>query len=154
MEVFDRGKILETFNYMDEYDFENTHMGYLIELNGIVYQIITTEHNLLINPESEAVVFASDINDVYSQIENSMKEPIQIQTQMVDDDYFGNKSDIQVDDDVIKYKGNVIANRFTNETIFDEYRELDSWKNETSEQQQTGNTGTIDNNIINFNTPW
>jgi hypothetical protein len=153
MEVFDRGKILETFNYMDEYDFENTHMGYLVELNGIVYQIIATENNILINPESEASIFTSDINDVYSQIEKDMKEPIKIETRMVGDDYFENKSDIQVDDGVIKYKGNVIVNRFTNQTVFDEYKELDSWKNETSEQQ-TGNTGIVDNNIIDFNTPW
>lgn len=152
MEVFDKGKILETFNYMDDYDFENIHIGYLIQVNDTVYQVIATQHNLLLNPEEEAIVFTTQLNDMYSDIEKSMQEPIKIETKMVDENEFDKKSDIEVDDDVIKYKGKVIVKRFTNETIFDEYKELDSWKNDM--EQQNGNSGTIDNNIINFNTPW
>lgn len=152
MEVFDKGKIVETFNYMDDYDFENIHIGYLIQVNDTVYQVIATQHNLLLNPEEEAIVFTTQLNDMYSDIEKSMQEPIKIETKMVDENEFDKKSDIEVDDDVIKYKGKVIVKRFTNETIFDEYKELDSWKNDM--EQQNGNSGTIDNNIINFNTPW
>lgn len=152
MEVFDKGKILETFNYMDDYDFENIHIGYLIQVNDTVYQVIATQHNLLLNPEEEAIVFTTQLNDMYSDIEKSMQEPIKIETKMVDENEFDKKSDIEIDDDVIKYKGKVIVKRFTNETIFDEYKELDSWKNDM--EQQNGNSGTIDNNIINFNTPW
>lgn len=152
MEVFDKGKIVETFNYMDDYDFENIHIGYLIQVNDTVYQVIATQHNLLLNPEEEAIVFTTQLNDMYSDIQRSMQEPIKIETKMVDENEFDKKSDIEVDDDVIKYKGKVIVKRFTNETIFDEYKELDSWKNDM--EQQNGNSGTIDNNIINFNTPW
>lgn len=152
MEVFDKGKILETFNYMDDYDFENIHIGYLIQVNDTVYQVIATQHNLLLNPEEEAIVFTTQLNDMYSDIQRSMQEPIKIETKMVDENEFDKKSDIEIDDDVIKYKGKVIVKRFTNETIFDEYKELDSWKNDM--EQQNGNSGTIDNNIINFNTPW
>jgi len=152
MEVFDKGKIVETFNYMDDYDFENIHIGYLIQVNDTVYQVIATQHNLLLNPEEEAIVFTTQLNDMYSDIQRSMQEPIKIETKMVDENEFDKKSDIEIDDDVIKYKGKVIVKRFTNETIFDEYKELDSWKNDM--EQQNGNSGTIDNNIINFNTPW
>ena len=152
MEVFDRGRIIETFNYMDEYDFENTYIGYLIQVNDTVYQVIATQHNLILNPEEEANVFTTDLTGIYSDIERSMKEPIRIETKLVGDDEFEKKSDIEVEEDVIKYKGKVIVKRFTNETIFDEYKELDSWKNDM--EQQNGNSGTIDNNIINFNTPW
>ena len=101
MEVFDRGKIIETFNYMDDFDLENSYIGYLIELNDIVYTVIATNHNMLIDPESEAEIFTTDINGVYSQIEQSMNEPLRIETKLVDD--FEEKSDIEVDDDVIKY---------------------------------------------------
>lgn len=152
MEVFDRGRIVETFNYMDEYDFENTYIGYLIQVNDIVYQVIATQHNLILNPEEEAIVFTTELNTIYSDIEKSMQEPIRIETKLVNEDEFDKKSDVEVDEDVIKYKGKVIAKRFTNETIFDQYKEIDAWKNNTD--SQNGNSGTINNNIINFDTPW
>lgn len=152
MEVFDRGRIIETFNYMDEYDFENTYIGYLIQVNDTVYQVIATQHNLILNPEEEANVFTTDLTGIYSDIERSMKEPIRIETKLVGDDEFEKKSDIEVEDDVIKYKGKVIAKRFTDETIFDQYRELDSWKED--DQLKNGSNGNVENTIINFNSPW
>jgi len=152
MEVFDRGKIIETFNYMDDFDLENSYIGYLIELNDIVYTVIATNHNMLIDPESEAEIFTTDINDVYSQIEQSMNEPLRIETKLVDD--FEEKSDIEVDDDVIKYKGRVVANRFTNESIFDQYKEIDAWKRIDADEPNDGTNGNVNNTIIDFNRPW
>jgi len=152
MEVFDRGKIIETFNYMDDFDLENYYIGYLIEFNDIVYKVIATNHNMLIDPEGEAEIFTTDISGVYSQIEQSMSEPIRIETKLVDD--FEEKSDIEVDNEVIRYKGRVVANRFTNETVFDQYREIDAWKQNNDDKPNGGTKGDINNNIINFNRPW
>lgn len=155
MEVFDNGKIIEIFNYMDEYNFENTYIGYLIQIEDTVYQVIATQHNLLLNPEEEAIVFTTQLNDMYSDIKKSMQEPIKIETKLVDENEFDKKSDIEVDDYVIKYKGKVIAKRFTNETIFDQYKELDSWNEDNQSTNNTNdNNGNIVNNITNFNTPW
>lgn len=152
MEVFDRGKIVETFNYMDDFDLENSYIGYLIQLNDIVYKVIATNHNMLIDPESEAEILATDINDIYSQIEQSMNEPLRIETKLVDD--FEEKSDIEVDDGVIKYKGRVVANHFTNESIFDQYKEIDAWKIIDDDGSNDGTNGNVNNTIIDFYRPW
>lgn len=152
MEVFDRGKIIETFNYMGDFDLENSYVGYLIQLNDTVYQVIATKHNMLIDPEGDAEIFTTDINDVYYQIEQSMNEPLRIETKLVND--FEEKSDIEVDDEVIKYKGRVVVNRFTNESIFDQYKDIDAWKRNDDDMPNDGTKGDINNNIIDFNRPW
>lgn len=58
-EVYDIGKKLESFNYINQYDLDNYYIGYLIQVENTIYQVIVNQHNLLIDPYEEAEVFRS-----------------------------------------------------------------------------------------------
>lgn len=144
-EVFEIGKIIETFYYINEFDLENNYIGYLVEFNDIVYQIVTTEHNMILNPDEEAFVFTNNLNDVYSSIDAAMNEPIDFSFNTVDDINEKKDNDFYVDDFVIKYKNKVIANTY-GPNDWDQYGKFDNSKSNGPDD--------IDHNFIDFNSPW
>jgi hypothetical protein len=56
-EVYDIGRRLESFNYINQFDLDNVYIGYLIQIENTVYQVIVNQHNVIINPDEQAVIF-------------------------------------------------------------------------------------------------
>jgi hypothetical protein len=144
-EVFDTGKIIETFHYINQFDLENDYIGYLVQFNDIVYQLVATEHNILLNPNEEAILFTDNLDAVYSSIEAAMSEPIDFSFNTVDDINEKKDDDFYADDFVIKYKNKVIANTY-GPNDWDQYGKFDD--------SNTNDSDNIDHNFIDFNSPW
>jgi hypothetical protein len=56
-EVYDIGRIIETFNYINQYDPYNTYIGYLVKVDNTVYEIVVNQHNMLVDPDEKASIF-------------------------------------------------------------------------------------------------
>jgi hypothetical protein len=56
-EVYDVGRRLESFNYINQFDLDNVYIGYLIQVDNTVYQVIVNQHNMIINPDDQAEIF-------------------------------------------------------------------------------------------------
>lgn len=59
-EVYTHGRIVETFNYLNQFDLEGIYIGYLIKVDNITYQVIVNQHNMIQNPDEPAVIFNID----------------------------------------------------------------------------------------------
>jgi hypothetical protein len=149
MEVYERGKNLGSFNYMDDSDFDDSYMGYFIEYNNMVYQIIVTRHNVIVNPESQAIPFAPSLDYARNQIVKKSEEPISVETRIVDKNYFDNASEFhKIDYDLVAEK---MENMLDSDTTFSEFFNI-----ETDEIPTNINHKNLDvnNNSINFDRPW
>ena len=144
-EVFDNGRIIETFYYINQFDLTNDYIGYLIQVDDIVYQIVTTEHNILLNPHDEAILFTDNLEAVYSEIDNAINEPLKFSFDMDNDQIEKKDNDLYVDDFVIKYKGNVIANTY-GPNDWDQHHKFDN--------SNSNNQDDTNHNFIDFNSPW
>lgn len=85
-EVYDNGRIIETFNYINQFDPYNNYIGYLIKIDNTVYEIVVNQHNLLVDPDEKAVIFRIEDNANEKRLIETMKisNPFN-QDQTVDD---------------------------------------------------------------------
>ncbi len=71
-DVYDIGKRIESFNYINQYDLDNYYIGYLIQIENTIYQVIVNQHNLLVDPYGEAEVFRSFGSDGSKSLVNGI----------------------------------------------------------------------------------
>jgi hypothetical protein len=56
-EVYDIGRRIESFNYVNQYDLDNVYIGYLIQIENTIYQVIVNQYNIIVNPDEQAEIF-------------------------------------------------------------------------------------------------
>lgn len=56
-EVYDIGRRIESFNYVNQYDLDNVYIGYLIQIENTIYQVIVNQYNIIVNPDDQAEIF-------------------------------------------------------------------------------------------------
>lgn len=147
-EVFNIGKVLEVFNYLNPTDLDNNYIGYLIEIDRVIYQVIATEHNRLLNPDEPAHIFSDNSQALYDAMMQT-PEPIQVLTSVPEE----KDKDLYVDEYVIKYKGKVIANTY-GPNDWDQYAQYTDEIADDENEDSKSNNSNFQQNIQNFNTPW
>jgi hypothetical protein len=156
MEIYEVGKNLGSFNYLNEYDPDGIYIGYFIEYGNMVYQIIVNQNNVLIDPEGQAIPFAPSLQHANNEVIKKSKEPIKIETHTVSNNHFDDQGEFhKINYDSVSAKmENVFEETFLNENPFenefDNFIESD-YQNENLVKNKVTDVKT---NAINFNTPW
>lgn len=70
-DLFDSGKIIDTFIHINPDDLNNEYIGHLIQHGNSVYQVITDSNNNLVNPNNDAVMITDDIENLYTVAEEN-----------------------------------------------------------------------------------
>ena len=118
-EVYDMGRRIESFNYIDPYDLDNMYIGYLIKVDSIVYQVVVNQHNMIIHPNEKATIFRIEgglNNTTVNTMQNSVPFPPNMS------DYFDES------DDGASIDPNTLLNKFDNdgnEIINNEHIKID-----------------------------
>lgn len=74
IDVFKKGKIIETSPYYN-FDTENyTDMSYLIEYENKMYQVICDSIGTVIDPEEECLAIVDDLNNIESDNESEFNK--------------------------------------------------------------------------------
>lgn len=130
-EVYDIGRRIESFNYINPYDLDNVYIGYLIQVDSIIYQVIVNQHNMIIDPNEEATIFrvAGGPNN---SLVNVMNTSVPFPSNM--NEYLN-----QTDDDAT-IDPNTLLNKF------------DADGNEIINRENEKDN--INSNYSNFNSPW
>lgn len=157
MEIYDLGKNLGSFNYMDSDSLDEKYIGYLIEYQNMVYQIITNQNNVLVNPEDDAIPFAPSLDHVKNELRKKINEPIEVKTVTVNPDYFNTDSEFhKIDYEVLN---EYMVNKIETNTLFDD--NIDEIVSENYSQNivkpksnENGQSGSTFNNFVDFNRPW
>lgn len=146
MEVFEFGKNLGSFNYMDHSIYDENCLGYLVEFENMIYQILVNTNNVLLDPEGEAIPFAPSLDDVKSSLIKKSKEPLKIETRTVDPDYFDTPSEFHK----INYEvlNEYMQHKIETNSLFDDNEA------EIPKRDKGGDSGPTLNNFLDFNRPW
>jgi hypothetical protein len=156
MEIYEVGKNLGSFNYLNEYDPDGIYIGYFIEYGNMVYQIIVNQNNVLLDPEGNAVPFAPSLQHANNEALKKSKEPIKVETHTVSDDYFNNQGEFhKINYDIVDEKmENLFEETFLNENSFE--NEFDNFSDSEYQNENVVKNKVTDikTNVINFNTPW
>lgn len=130
-EVYDIGRRIESFNYINPYDLDNVYIGYLIQVDNVTYQVIVNQHNMIIDPNEKATIFRIEGSSNVTNV-NSMNNSIPFPPNM--SDYFNDT------DDGSSIDSNSLLNKF------------DDDGNEIINNEHSKNNPNID--YSSFNTPW
>ena len=130
--IFKNGNIIETFNFINEYDLNNDYIGHLVEYNNAVYQIVTDSNNKLIDPDEPAEIVSEHINYIYDYIDELENSPIKFGTELNVPDM--NDGAMMIDNSVI-YRGRIIEPILDDEEVNDYEFEYDesSYEDESDE---------------------
>lgn len=82
-EVYDIGRIVETFNYINQFDPYNNYIGYLIKVDNTIYEIVVNQHNILFDPDEKASVF---------RVEDTQNEKRLIETMQISAPFNNNQT--------------------------------------------------------------
>lgn len=72
-EVYDMGRIVETFNYINQFDPYNNYIGYLVKVDNTIYEIVVNQHNMLVDPDEKAVIFRVEDTQNEKRLIETMK---------------------------------------------------------------------------------
>lgn len=84
-EVFNSGKIVDTFIHINPNDLYNEYVGYFVEYKNAIYEVITDANNILVSPESDARLITDDIGKLYGMEEYDYEEENQPVIQEMND---------------------------------------------------------------------
>lgn len=146
--IFKNGRKLETFNFINENDLANDYIGYLIEYNQKVYQVITDDKGKLLYPDEPPEIVSENINHIYDFIDELENSPAIIGTDAIIPD---SSDDVNIVDGKLIYRGRVI------EPLPDYEDELNSWEEfvEDDNEKETNSRNEIDiEDYTNNNTNW
>lgn len=102
--IFDKGKIIETFNYIFPDDQYNDYIGNLVDYNGKIYEIITDLNGVVLDAESNANIIANNgVKEIYDHIDYLNSKPLNISNDLNTDTSF--KGDLVIEDGRIFYNG-------------------------------------------------
>lgn len=102
--VFDKGKIVENFNYIRPDDPYNDYIGNLIDYGGILYEIVTDLNGTVIYPDDYAVVVANNgVKEIYDHIDYLNSKPLNISDKLDNNTSF--QGDVFIDEGRIYYNG-------------------------------------------------
>ena len=102
--VFDKGRVVETFNYIFPDDQYNEYIGNLVEYNGTIYEIITYLNGVVGDAEGNPNIIANNgISEIYDQIDYWNSKPLNISNDLNIDTSF--KGDLVIEDGRIFYNG-------------------------------------------------
>lgn len=77
-EVYDIGRRIESFNYVNQYDLDNVYIGYLIQIENTIYQVIVNQYNIIVNPDDQAEIFGMAGSDGNGSLVNGINSSFPI----------------------------------------------------------------------------
>jgi hypothetical protein len=146
--IFKNGKMLESFNFINEDDLANDYIGHLIEYNDKVYQVVTNDKGNLLYPDEPPEIVSDHINHIYEFIHDLENSPAVIGTDAIIQD---SNDDVNIIDGKLVYRGRVI------EPLPDYEDDLNSWDEfiEDEGDEETNSRNEIDiEDYDNNNTNW
>ena len=102
--VFDKGRVVETFNYIFPDDQYNEYIGNLVDYNGTIYEIITYLNGVVVDAEGNPNIIANNgISEIYDHIDYLNSKPLNISNDLNIDTSF--KGDLVIEDGRLFYNG-------------------------------------------------
>ena len=84
-QVFSSGKIIEEYNYIHPVDFEEEYIGYLVELDNIVYEIISKPNGNILHPSEESRIVSKNLDEIYDYCDYLHDRPLNICEPIIDE---------------------------------------------------------------------
>ena len=113
--VFDSGKIIDIFNYIHPNDIDGEYIGYLVEFNNSVYEIIKHQRDGILNPDDTAELISDNLDSIYDYIDEINEKPLNIKNNI--------DESIEHDDGLIIEDGKIFFNGRLIEPIYDDIEE-------------------------------
>jgi hypothetical protein len=101
--VFENGKLIENFNYINPDDPYSDYIGNLIEYDGILYEVVTDFTGKLLNSEHDARIVSHGISEIYDHIDYLNTKPLPVSDEVYNKGSF--EGDVLIEDGRIYYNG-------------------------------------------------
>lgn len=77
-ELFKMGKIVELYNYVDPNDLDADYIGHLIVYDNKVYEVITDEKQVPLNPNGSPTLMSESLEDMYTAFRELQERPVDV----------------------------------------------------------------------------
>jgi len=123
--VFDYGKVIDTFNYINVNDIDGEYIGHLIQFNSTVYEVIIHQSGGILYPNDDARVVSDNIDVIYNHIDEINDKPFNIKNFVEE----GQQTDnVTIEDGKIVFNGMVIEPIYND--VYEDYEEhIDEYDN-------------------------
>lgn len=101
--IFDKGKVIENFNYILQEDPYNDYIGNLIEYDEKIYEIITDTIGKVVNPDLIPTALSNGVSEIYDHIDYINDKPLNVVNKPAQTNSF--EGDVVIEDGRIYYNG-------------------------------------------------
>lgn len=101
--IFDKGKVIENFNYILQNDPYNDYIGNLIEYDEKIYEIITDTSGKVVDPDLIPTALSNGVSEIYDHIDYINDKPLNVVNKPVQTNSF--EGDVVIEDGRIYYNG-------------------------------------------------
>lgn len=123
--VFDYGKVIDTFNYINVNDIDGEYIGHLIQFDSTVYEVIIHQSGGTLNPNDDARIVSENIDVIYNHIDEINDKPLNIKNFVEEEQKTDN---VTIEDGKIFFNGMVIEPIYND--VYENYEEhIDDYDN-------------------------
>ncbi len=101
--IFDKGKVIENFNYILQDDPYNDYVGNLVEYDKKIYEIITDISGKVVDADLIPTALSNDVSEIYDHIDYINDRPLNVVNKPAQTNSF--EGDVVVEDGRIYYNG-------------------------------------------------
>lgn len=101
--IFDKGKVIENFNYILQDDPYNDYVGNLVEYDKKIYEIITDISGKVVDPDLIPIALSNNVSEIYDYINDINDKPFNFVNKPAQTNSF--EGDVVVEDGRIYYNG-------------------------------------------------
>lgn len=101
--IFDKGKVIENFNYILQDDPYNDYVGNLVEYDKKIYEIITDISGKVVDADLIPTALSNDVSEIYDYIDYINDRPLNVVNKPTQTNSF--EGDVVVEDGRIYYNG-------------------------------------------------
>lgn len=101
--IFDKGKVIENFNYILQEDPYNDYIGNLIEYDEKIYEIITDTSGKVVDADLIPTALSNGVSEIYDHIDYINDKPLNVVNKPAQTNSF--EGDVVIEDGRIYYNG-------------------------------------------------